>query len=152
MFSISCEIYPLRTGTKNLPNRKPERIVPQDARTEIEVCIHGTTGPNLIVSNPLANRHTPDFGFAAKVVGQATPQVTQINRTADGCTDVCIRAASRPSPGGAKRHFAPKKLKGRSAALGHLPTFATPLHHVCNAPINRHSAQASAMCWTTSPL
>ncbi len=36
-------------------------------------------------------------------------------------------------------------------ALGHVPTFATPLHHVCNAPINRHSAQTSAMCWTTSP-
>ena len=139
MFSISCEIYPLRTGTKNLPNRKPERIVPQDARTEIEVCIHGTTGPNLIVSNPLANRHTPDFGFAAKVVGQATPQVTQINRTADGCTDVCIRAASRPSPGGAKRHFAPKKLKGRSAALGHEYAFSFPLNRVWNSVVNRHS-------------
>ncbi len=75
----------------------------------------------------------------AKVVGQKTPLVKQLNRTADGCTDVCFRAASRPSPGGAKRRFAPNQRLERSSASGHVPTFATPLPHVCTAPMNRRS-------------
>lgn len=44
--------------------------------------------------------------------------VTQIDRTSDESSDICFRAASRPSPGGARRQRAPKQQLGRSAALG----------------------------------
>ncbi len=97
MFSIVCETYSLRTGTNRFTNKNPERIVQGDARTEIEVCINGTTGPNLIVSNKFAARHKPDFGFAAKAVGQATTSLMQNDRIADERADVGIQVISRRS-------------------------------------------------------
>ena len=45
-------------------------FLPFPLRTKIEVCIHGKTGPNLIVSNTFATRHKPDFGSAAKARAQ----------------------------------------------------------------------------------
>jgi hypothetical protein len=56
--------------------------------------------------------------LAADSDDQATPFATQIDRTADESSDACFRAVSRPSPGGAGRHAAPKPPLGRSAALG----------------------------------
>ncbi len=80
-----------------------------------------------------------NFCLAAKADDQATPAGALIVRIVEERSNVCFRAASRPSPGGAKRHFAPKQQTGPSAAVGHVCAFATVRFRVYFRAVNRHS-------------